>query len=604
MGFRVSLIFIFLSWFLSNALSAQVNPPDTTPQGNNQLYNKSGKLIRSINENKSDEEIAEDYFNLSMELAREGNYEKAEQYIRKAIEHALKVKKSTRLSVYYREMARIQELQGKQMQSVENYQKASDYTDDKAQKRINQNDAQRVKKPKSSESELLLLQQNVNIMNTNPQSVQNSNEISRTYVQMANVNASMNQPEMAIDNYKNALSATDINSNEYFEIQGAMAELLANNNNIDEAIELQKDLVKQSEMSGIKEIQVRQMQQLSNLYFANNIPDEGLKLLQDAYTLALESGNLREAKNSLLLLVDFYKKQNSTPTILQLYENFITGLDSLIAKDRSLVDIRLFQVNEERIEQLEQEKILQVELIHKKNTFNYVLIASVLLLILFIIFMVRARRSIMLRNKQIALQSLRREMNPHFLFNSLNSINSFIARNNELEANKYLTSYSSLLRNMMENSNTDFVLLSTEIELLNKYLSLEKLRFEDAFEYQIEVDASIDPEVVRIPNLLIQPHLENAIWHGLRYKEQKGMLSVHFINNREKHTVIIEDNGIGLGESKRLKTKNQQMHQSRGMNNVSERIRLLNELYGTDITLEITDKPAPGTGVIVKLEWI
>jgi len=111
MGFRGSVIFIFLSMFLSNALSAQVNPPDTIPQGNNQLYNKSGKLFRSINENKSDEEIAEDYFNLSVELVREGNYEKAEQYIRKAIEHALKVKKSSRVSIYYRELARIQELQ-------------------------------------------------------------------------------------------------------------------------------------------------------------------------------------------------------------------------------------------------------------------------------------------------------------------------------------------------------------------------------------------------------------------------------------------------------------------------------------------------------------
>src|SRR5690606_8044406 len=132
------------------------------------------------------------------------------------------------------------------------------------------------------------------------------------------------------------------------------------------------------------------------------------------------------------------------------------------------------------------------------------------------------------KNKEIALQSLRREMNPHFIFNSLNSVNHFIAQNNELEANKFLTSYSNLMRNTMENSNKDFVTLSNEISNLKKYLELEHLRFRDKFDYKISVDDNLDPDSTWLPNMIIQPHLENAIWHGLRYKEQKGLLTLNF----------------------------------------------------------------------------
>ncbi len=194
-------------------------------------------------------------------------------------------------------------------------------------------------------------------------------------------------------------------------------------------------------------------------------------------------------------------------------------------------------------------------------------------------------------------------MNPHFIFNSLNSVNQFIAENNELEANKYLTSYSNLMRNMMENSNKDYVNLSVEIEQLTKYLELEKLRFADKFEYIIEVDENIDKDTAQIPNMIIQPNLENAIWHGLRYKESKGLLKLKFTKEGNKTVVFIEDNGIGLQESKNIKTKNQKLHESRGLKNVHERIYLLNKLYQKNIRFEVIEKSGVESGVIVRLEF-
>ena len=192
-------------------------------------------------------------------------------------------------------------------------------------------------------------------------------------------------------------------------------------------------------------------------------------------------------------------------------------------------------------------------------------------------------------------------MNPHFIFNSLNSVNQYIAQNNELEANKYLSSYSRLMRNMMQNSNKDFTPLSTELEQLKEYLDLEQMRFQDKFVYRIELDDSIDAESVAVPNMLVQPYLENAIWHGLRYRESKGTLLLSVQQKEGKLCIRVDDDGIGLTQSALLKTKHQKTHSSRGMTNTHERVCLLNSLYKAHIELNIEEKKAPDTGVVVTL---
>lgn len=225
------------------------------------------------------------------------------------------------------------------------------------------------------------------------------------------------------------------------------------------------------------------------------------------------------------------------------------------------------------------------------------------LLLLFFGSIVKALYSIKTKNKEIALQSLRREMNPHFLFNSLNSVNQFIAQNNELEANKYLTSYSNLMRNTMENSNKDFVTLGNEIENLTEYLELEHLRFVDKFDFEINVDEKLDPETIWVPNMIVQPHLENAIWHGLRYKDGKGLLKMDFTLSGKIITITIDDDGIGPTKSSELKTHNQKAHQSRGLTNTKERMTLLNELYKTKMSFSVTEKKSPETGTIVEITF-
>ena len=301
-------------------------------------------------------------------------------------------------------------------------------------------------------------------------------------------------------------------------------------------------------------------------------------------------------------MVEYYKGAGDYTESLALYERFLDHFDELILADSSLIDLNSFQVIEGKIKQLEKEKVLKDQLITSANNFNYVLIGSLVLLLILLGLFVRALLLIKTNNKRIALQSLRREMNPHFIFNSLNSVNQFISQNNELEANKYLTSYSNLMRNIMENSSKDFIPLGKEVELLKKYLDLEQLRFKDKFAYTVSVDEQLDPEALYVPNMLIQPNLENAIWHGLRYLDTIGLLQLTIVLQDNHIVVTIDDNGIGLKKSEELKTRNQKAHDSLGLKNTKQRIELLNKLYRKDISFRIHEKTdLQGGGTVVEL---
>ena len=129
----------------------------------------------------------------------------------------------------------------------------------------------------------------------------------------------------------------------------------------------------------------------------------------------------------------------------------------------------------------------------------------------------------------LEMKALRAQMNPHFIFNSLNSINRFILQNNKAQASEYLTKFSKLVRMILQNSQASLITLESELESLELYLDLEALRFNYQFAYKISVPKDMDIEVLKVPPLIIQPYAENAIWHGLMHKEEKGLLDIEII---------------------------------------------------------------------------
>src|SRR5436190_1449838 len=214
-----------------------------------------------------------------------------------------------------------------------------------------------------------------------------------------------------------------------------------------------------------------------------------------------------------------------------------------------------------------------------------------------------------LQNKQKAvetrLQSLRLQMNPHFLFNALNSIQQMILANEEMVATRYLSRFSKLLRTILVHSDKETVTLKEEVEILKLYVELESIRFKDAFHYEITCDNEIDAEEVKIPTLLIQPFVENAIWHGLMHKEGQRNLKIEFIDKDEFIHCIIEDNGIGRIRAKEMKLKTGQdiKHTSKGIQVSEERLKAIqcNGVEGSINIIDLSDAEGNASGTRVEI---
>ncbi len=206
------------------------------------------------------------------------------------------------------------------------------------------------------------------------------------------------------------------------------------------------------------------------------------------------------------------------------------------------------------------------------------------------------------------LKALRSQMNPHFIFNSLNSIYAYIHSNDVENATDYLAKFSKLMRLVLQNSTENLVLLLNEVTILEIYLELEQLRFDDKFDYEIRIDEKIEIEEIRIPPMIMQPYVENAIWHGLMHKEEKGNLLVSILRSSEEVLkIIIEDDGIGREKAKRFMVKKDK--KSLGMKITRQRLDSFELLYNEKANVQVEDiidsnGRSSGTRVIVLIPEI
>jgi len=303
-----------------------------------------------------------------------------------------------------------------------------------------------------------------------------------------------------------------------------------------------------------------------------------------------------------------YKKYTKLVDLLyqkkekEITEAVAMGKDLLAKQNRISSLEKDRELNESKINLFKSEQNLVEENNRRQRLIIYSLIGGLLLLLLSLFYMFRSNKQRKLANNLLALKSLRSQMNPHFIFNALNSVNSFIAKNDERAANRYLTDFSTLMRSVLENSEQDFIPLEKEIELLNLYLKLEHTRFEDKFDFEINIDNSVQLDEFQIPPMLLQPYVENAVWHGLRYKKEKGLLQININQtNSETLKISISDDGIGRKKSKELKSKNQLKKKSKGMQNIRQRVAILNEMYQDKVDVSISDLNQNETGTKVVL---
>jgi len=337
-----------------------------------------------------------------------------------------------------------------------------------------------------------------------------------------------------------------------------------------------------------------------------------IKELEEVLTIADSLNNDQELAITYRGLAETWLKKGDQTQALKYYQDYGEAMERVVEK-KQLKQEEKESILKKQGEILSLSKDLALdeskyELQSASNKLQDLLISGLsLLLVVSVISSILIYRNAQ-KSKSIGqlllLKSLRTQMNPHFIFNALNSVNQFIAKNDERAANKFLAEFSKLMRLVLDSSQEDFITLAQEQKLLSLYLKLEHYRFRDKFQYEFHIDEEIALENIEIPPMLIQPYIENAIWHGLRYKEEMGNLRVAIRQVTNTIEVEITDDGIGRKKSAELKTAHQKSHQSTGLKTTMERMGVINEVYHKDYSVEVNDLFEDGTGtkVILRLQ--
>jgi tetratricopeptide (TPR) repeat protein len=358
---------------------------------------------------------------------------------------------------------------------------------------------------------------------------------------------------------------------------------------------------------------------IASAYIAQDKYEQAIPYLEKSIVEADSDDDLIVQKDATRKLSEVYEHKGDFTKALETYQAYVSVVDTLYIKKEQEISRaarfnREISTKQSRISGLEQERELSQskydlavteqqliqESVKSQKWVIYSLIFGLILMGLATFFFYRSNQQQKLANNLLALKSLRSQMNPHFIFNALNSVNNYIAKSDERSANRYLSEFSTLMRSVLENSEEDFIPLSKELELLELYVKLEHSRFPDKFDYSIDLDEHLDIGAFQIPPMLLQPYIENSIWHGLRYKEEKGILSIQ-LKQKDKETIeiTISDNGIGRKKSASLKTQNQKKQKSKGMGNIKKRVAILNDMYKDKVDVDITDLKSDGSGTKV-----
>jgi tetratricopeptide (TPR) repeat protein len=448
---------------------------------------------------------------------------------------------------------------------------------------------------------------------------------------IANVFAAQGKTNKAENLFKNSLNlAEKENPTRALEEEEKVANFYNKNSRFDEEIKLRKKSLiksKRNEVSKRKSIKKDSITsqkinyKIGTAYILKEAYKEAIPFLQKSIKDANKNKDIVVEKDATRKLSESYATIGDYDNALKSYRGYVELVDALyIKKEQEIQQAKRFAKkiadNQNRISSLEKDKELarsKISLAYidqklseesnrSQRQIIYSLITVISLLILLAWFMFRNSKQQKLANNLLALKSMRSQMNPHFIFNALNSVNSFIAVNDERNANRYLSEFSVLMRSVLENSDEDFILLTKEIELLELYVKLEHNRFKEKFDYQINIDETIDLAQFSIPPMLLQPYIENAIWHGLRYRKEKGTLEISvYKKDSETISISIIDDGIGRKKSQELKTKNQLKQKSKGMSTIKNRITILNNMYKERISVTVSDVLETGEGTKVEL---
>jgi len=323
--------------------------------------------------------------------------------------------------------------------------------------------------------------------------------------------------------------------------------------------------------------------------------EQALMHLEKSKEVARNIGSLCQIEEASRLLSELYEKTGDYSTSLKHFKTAATYRDSII-NEKNINQLATQEAileserQRERIEELNRQTMKQKSLFNRQR---FILIMALVLVITisFAIIMLVRQSQLQNRYKSIRHQQrlLRSQMNPHFIFNALSAIQVYILEHDIEKSSRFLTDFARLMRQVLRSSTLDYISLKEEIQILKYYLELQRIRFSEAFEYNLHIDDSLNTEKIMIPPMLTQPFIENAIEHGIRPMGNEGEISVRFRHEKGKMVVEVEDNGIGIEASKKAGEKGKG-HESMALKITRERLDMLKRDSGGRTDLYITDK--------------
>lgn len=331
--------------------------------------------------------------------------------------------------------------------------------------------------------------------------------------------------------------------------------------------------------------------------------DSAVKFNETAFNMAKSINALRRQWFALVTMKEIYIKQNNYKKALDFYEQAVVLNDSILNNNNTKKITRLemqyeFNKTQDSIKAVNDKKqaLAKAEIQKQHVVKNAVMAGSVFLILAGIgtfIFYKRNRDIKVQKNEaelkamvtDTEMKALRAQMNPHFIFNSLNSIADYIDKNQTQAASDFASKFARLMRMVLENSEQKEIPLDEDLKALELYMQLERFRLNNKFDYEIIVDDTIDKENTLIPPLILQPFVENSIWHGIAHKEGEGKILVHVQQQNNMLNCIVEDNGIGMQPNENTKKR-----KSLGMRITRERIEIINKQKNTNASVTVAGK--------------
>jgi tetratricopeptide (TPR) repeat protein/anti-sigma regulatory factor (Ser/Thr protein kinase) len=413
-----------------------------------------------------------------------------------------------------------------------------------------------------------------------------------------------------------------ISMGEYYSLQGNFQLALGN---------FRQGLMEHQLYNDVNE-EMRTLLDMGKTYLILDDYKNAMLFGREGLDIALKAGVNQYARDGYKILSDAYNRQGLADSSNYYFRKYSVVKDAVL-NNQEKGRFAAYHY-EQRISLMNKEKEIQAVQLQKQTLLKNILVGSIIVLVLFAFLFTRniilqrrsehrrrelaenelriqklesekSRAELLYQQNELEMRALRAQMNPHFIFNCLNSINRFIIGNDAEQAADYLTKFAKLIRIVLEKSGLSFIPLTEELESLKLYMDLEALRFRNPFIYEINSDG-LDMESVSVPSLLIQPFVENAIWHGLStMQDRTGKITISLRLDNETLLCEIVDNGVGMSGSAGLKNKNGQYKKSLGIELTKNRLRLADHMHAEDLEIqfgELKDAEGNNAGTAVKMK--